>query len=175
MANAIIIPVKESLSFLKLEHKKASSLFAPRVKMLIEMKKAGAAGISKRSLMELVGASSQSIHTWRTSYRKGGLNALLSHNKKGFKPSLFTEVERQKLLNLLSNPQNHITGYVELRQWVKQEFSKEVKYNSLLKYCITNFQSKVKVARKSHINKDESAVHLFKKTLATAANKPYKK
>ena len=58
-----------------------------------------------------------------------------------------------------------MAGYVELQQWIEKEFKKEVKYNTILKYAMKNFGSKVKVARKSHVKKDNEAVAAFKKTL----------
>ena len=88
------------------------------------MKKEGTRGISKRELMNRIGAGSQSIHNWRTLYIEGRLNKLLSHNKKGFKPSVFTEKEHHQLSVLLHNPKNDIIDIAELREWVKTEFKK---------------------------------------------------
>jgi hypothetical protein len=64
----------------------------------------------------------------------------------------------------LKDPKNGLAGYVELQEWVETEFKKEVKYNTVLKYAMRHFGSKVKVARKSHVKKDEKAVSTFKKT-----------
>ena len=174
MSFALNIPVKESLSELKKLQKASSPLIQPRLKMLIEMKKAGQAGISKRALMDVVGASSQSIHTWRSNYKNGGIDLLVAHNKKGFKPSVFTSEEHQKIAVVLNNPQNGLQGYKELQGWVKDEFNKQVKYNTLLKYCILHFKAHSKVARKSHIKKDEQTASTFKKTSAGSAKKPSK-
>ena len=71
----------------------------------------------------------------------------------------------------LKDPKNGLRGYVELQAWIEQEFKKQVKYNTLLKYSIKNFGSKVKVARKSHIKKDEMAVDTFKKTSVKSVRK----
>lgn len=146
-------------------------MMMPRIKMLIEMKKEGEKGISKRELMNRIGASSQSIQNWRTTYKKGGLEKLLEHNRKGCKPSVFTEDEHRRLSALLHDPDNDLNGFVELREWVKKEFGKEVKYNTILKYCIKNFGAKVKVARKSHVKKDGEQTETFKKTLVISADK----
>jgi hypothetical protein len=75
----------------------------------------------------------------------------------------------------LNDRQNPLRGYVELLHWVKSSFNKEIKYNTLLKYTNREFAARVKVARKSHIKKDEQAVEAFKKTLAPSAGKPVKK
>ena len=167
MSFALYIPVTESITDLRAMLKKSPLMLQPRIKMLIAMKKAGEAGISKRELMETVGASSQSIHTWRTTYKQGGLQALLHNGRKGKagKPSIFTKEEHKKIEQKLKDPKNGLAGYIELQQWVEQEFKKQVKYNTILKYASRHFGARVKVARKSHVKKDEQAANTFKKTL----------
>lgn len=167
MSFALFIPVTETLAELRSLLKKSPLMIQPRIKMLIVMKKAGGRGISKRDLMEEVGVSSQSIQNWRTAYRQGGLEALLFNGRKGKagKPSIFTKEEHKMLEKKLRDPKNSLAGYVELQQWVAAQFHKEVKYNTLLKYATRHFRTRVKVARKSHVKKDEQAVGTFKKTL----------
>ena len=95
----------------------------------------------------------------------------MKHNKTGFKPSVFTELEYSKLKEKLNNPENGLRGYVELKEWIRKEFSKEILYRTVVNYCVINFDSKVKVARKSHINKDVVKVQDFKKTLDKSVKK----
>ena len=71
----------------------------------------------------------------------------------------------------LNDSENGLQGYVELKEWIEKEVGKTFKYNTLLYYCIRNFKSSVKVARKSHAKKDELALETFKKTLGKAAKK----
>lgn len=167
MSFALYIPVTESQTDLRALLKKSSLMLQPRIKMLIAMSKAGDKGISKRELMDTVAASSQSIQTWRTAYKHGGLQALLHNGRKGKagKPSIFTKEEHKKIEQKLKDPKNGLAGYIELQQWVEQEFKKPVKYNTILKYAIRHFGAGVKVARKSHVKKDEQAAEAFKKTL----------
>ena len=174
MAYPSVLIIKESLANLRLILKKSSPLIAPRIKVLIEIKKAGEAGISKRELADLVGVNHNSVQTWRNVYQKGGIEALSKHSKKGFKPSIFTQVEHNLIEDKLKDPNNGLRGYVELLDWVESEFKKQVKYNTLLKYSIKNFGSNVKVARKSHVKKDEMAVTAFKKTSVKSVKKPVK-
>lgn len=171
MPKALHIPVKESLKELKALHKKASALQKPRLFMLIKMKESGTEGVTKQQLMELVGASGQSLQTWRTNYKNGGLSLLLSHKKGGYKKPSFNQKEKLELEKLMCNPQNNINGYKELQYWVKNEFKKEIKYNTLLKFMVNTFKTKVKVARKSHIKKDDELVSVFKKTSVPFAKK----
>jgi transposase len=166
------IAVAESLEELRRVLRNVSPFIAPRIKMLIEMKKYRESGISKRLLAEQIGVNHNSVQSWRTMYTSGGLTRLCSHNKKGFRPSVFTKNEHNLIADKLNDPKNGLRGYTELLEWIEEQFSKEVKYNTMLKYCIRNFGSSVKVARKSHVKKDEQAVDTFKKTSHKPVGKP---
>ena len=164
MANPLNIEVKETIEELKKHLKRAKPMMVPRIQMLIEIKKNSPDGISKRELAERIGVNHNSIQSWRKIYSKNGIELLLSNNMKGNRPAILTEQEHQYIENILKNPTNGLRGYKELLTWVEKEFQKEVKYNTLLKYCIRHFGSKIKVARKSHVKKDMQAVDAFKKT-----------
>jgi transposase len=169
------ILIKESIEELKKELKQSISLIAPRIKMLIEIKKSGNSGISKRVLADLLGVNHNSIQAWRTMYQNGGLALLKSHKRTGFRPSVLNGGEHKQIEDKLKDPFNGLRGYKELQEWVRLEFDKDIKYNTLLKYCIRNFKSSVKVARKSHIKKDDQAVDSFKKTSFQSVKQPLKK
>ena len=166
MAHALNIPVKESLKELKVLLKSSSTMMQPRLRMLVEIKKRQGEGVSKRALMDTIGVCSQSIQNWRSAYKTGGLESLMKSGGKGKagKPSVFTKEEHKAIEAKLKDAKNGLAGYVELQQWVAKEFNKEVLYNTLLKYSMKNFGSKVKVARKSHVKKNAAAAVTFKKT-----------
>lgn len=151
MALPLTVPVKESVKELKRLLRRSSAMNHPRLKMLIEMKKAGEGGISKRALKEKIGVSGQSIQTWRTAYKKGGIDKLLSNRLKGKagRPSVFSRKEHKRLKEKLEDPDNGLQGYVEMQQWIREQFDKEVKYNTVLKYSARHFGSRVKVARRA--------------------------
>ena len=174
MSYKLVIPVKEDAKQLRILLKQVTPLLQPRIKMLLFMLKAGKQGISKRELMDSIGVSSQSIQTWRTNYSKGGLELLLKHGRIGFKPSIFTKAQHLKLSVILNNPENNLQGYKELQKWCIKEFKQQFLYNSVMKYAIKNFGTKIKVARKYHAKKDEEAVSAFKKTSVKSANRPPK-
>lgn len=171
MSNPLIIPIKESATELRTILKNSIPFLQPRIKLIMTMKKYGNQAISKRELMEATGLCSYSVHKWRTLYKEGGIDALLQHNKKGFKPTKLSAQEHQKLEAKLKNPENGIRGYKELQQWVATELNNQISYNTLLKYCIKHFGSKVKVARKYHAKKDKGLAEAFKKTSTKPAKK----
>ena len=156
------ITVKESLPELKKLLKNSKKLIMPRIRMLIEIKKQeDLGGISKRVLAENIGVNHNSIQTWRTLYCEGGITKLTSHIKNEGRPTILNKEEHEAIKTKLHDSNNGLRGYVELLEWVETTFKKEIKYNTLLKYTNREFNASVKVARKSHVKKDEEAVAIF--------------
>ncbi len=165
------IQVVESIGQLRKLQKSAIPMIANRIKALIEFKKHEGKGISKRDVADNIGVNQNSVQTWRTMYINGGIDSILSYQKQAGRPSGITKAEHKQIEAKLKDPENGLRGYVELVDWMESEFNKTFVYNTVLKYCYRHFNSKIKVARKSHIKKDEKAVTTFKKTLV----KPVKK
>ena len=164
MAKAKIIHIKESLKELKLLQKNQPLTIIKKLLMLIELKKSGANGLSKRQLAKLIGVDPNSIQKWRTIYLKKGITGITSDGRIGFKPSLITKDEHKRIEHKLNQPENALRGYKELMQWIKDELGKELKYTTVVEYSKRHFKSKIKVARKSHVLKNEASVSAFKKT-----------
>jgi transposase len=170
MALPLKITVTETIKELRALQRKNGELINKRLLVLIEIKKHEKTGISKRDLSEITGINHNSITKWRRVYNEFGIAPLLSHGRVGgFKTSVVTDEEHLKIEAKLNDPQNGIQGYKELLEWVKTDLLKDMKYITLVKYAQRNFGSKIKVARKSHVKKDESLVVDFKKTLSTNA------
>lgn len=163
--------IKESPETLKKLLKNSNTLIRPRIRMLQELQKHSKQGISKRNLAEVLGVNHNSVQTWRSKYIKGGLDLLCSHNMKGYKPSILSKEQHKILEAKMHNPENGLQGYKELLIWIEKKFGLKMKYITLYKYCRAKFGTKIKVARKSHINKDKSKEELFKKTLLISAKK----
>lgn len=164
MSKAKIIHIKETLKDLKLLQKGQPLTIIKRLNMIIELKKNGNDGISKRQLAIRIGVDPNSIQKWKTIYIKNGIKGILSHGRIGFKPSIITKEEHKKIEHKLNQPKNALRGYKELMEWIKNEFGKEIKYTTVVEYSKRHFGSKIKVARKSHVLKDEEASTTFKKT-----------
>lgn len=171
MSKAKLIPIKESVKELKQLQKKQPLMIIKRLNMLIELKKSGVNGISKRHLATLVGADPNSIQKWRTIYCDSGITGILSNGMTGFKPSLITKEEHKRIDYKLNQPKNALRGYKELKYWIKDELGKDLKYTTVVEYTKRHFGSKIKVARKSHVLKDEAAMATFKKTLVKSSRR----
>jgi transposase len=174
MPLAIKIEVRESISELRSLMRKSISMISTRLNMLIQIKKHDGR-ISRRKLALITGVSAGSIQTWRKIYLHGGLDALIRHDRNGSASKIFGACEREFLEHTLSNPENGIQGYVELQKLMSGHFGRKFAYVTLVEYCKRNFGTKIKVARKSHIKKDEKAVSDFKKTLSIRSQQPLKR
>jgi transposase len=164
MAHPKMFIIIETEKEIKKLMSKSSAFIAQRLRVLLLFKQNEGSGISKRDLAKLAGVDPNSVQKWRTLYINQGLRGLIEHNRTGFKPSVFSKIEHEKLETILNDAQNGLQGYVELKAWIEKESGKTFNYNTLLFYCIRNFGSRVKVARKSHIKKNENDVDTFKKT-----------
>jgi transposase len=156
--------IKETEKEIKKLLKKSNPFIGQRLRVLLILKKNEALGISKREVAKLAGVDPNSVQNWRTLYINTGIEGLMKHQKTGFRPSVFNAIDHQKLETKLNDPQNGLQGYVELKDWIEKESGKIFNYNTLLYYCIRNFKSSLKVARKSHAKKDQNEVDTFKKT-----------
>ena len=163
MAHAKTLVIKETEKEIKILLKQSIPFISQRLRVLLILKQNEKAGISKREVAKLAGVDPNSVQNWRTLYLNAGIEGLIKHQKIGFKPSVFTTIEHTMLEAKLNSSQNGLQGYVELKDWIEKETGKKFNYNTLLYYCIINFKSSVKVARKSHVKKDENQGISFKK------------
>lgn len=161
MAKALTVIVKESVKELKSIQRQKPSYYS-RIQMLLLIKEGKYT--TKDSLAEVLQVSTQSVHIWRTKYNAGGIEKLLE-DKRGGKPAKITNDAYQQLSNRLNSSKEGFKTYIEIQTWLKDNFGLEMKYQALNKYVKRKFGAKPKVARKSHINKDDSAEALFKKTI----------
>ena len=170
MAKPLIIRVTESVEELKSYIRNAATpTHKNRIKLLMEIKKAGDKGISKRELSKKVKLNHNTVQIWRNKYYKEGISAFFGDGRTGFKPSVITKAEHKSICEKLNDPYNGLQGYIELKYWYEATYSKEIKYNTLMKYCRRHFKSSCKVARKSHMKKDVEKVERFKKTSVQSA------
>jgi hypothetical protein len=165
------IEIKETLKELKVLHRNSGELLSKRFLILIELKKHEKTGISKLDLVALTSLNHNSITKWRNKYIAEGITPFLSHGRKGFKKSVISDLEHKAMEGKLKNPNNGLRGYVELLEWTNAQFKTNHKYITVVKYVQRHFGTKIKVARKSHVKKDEELVDNFKKSSV----KSYKK
>ena len=155
------ILVKETkVSLQKLKVQSGTHLY-PRIKMLLALLEDP--GSSNPKLAAASGASLRSIARWVNNYTTGGLEALLAESRGGDMRSGITEEEKQQIAEKLSDPKSGFRSYGEAKAWAEEELGIKKEYQAFNKYLKRNFNTKLKVGRKSHVKKDEAAVAVFKK------------
>lgn len=175
MSYSKIFPIKESVSEIKKLQRKSTAIISKRLGALLVFKRYETTGISKLMASRETGINQNSIQTWRSLYIKGGIEALMKHNNKGYKPNKINSEQECELKKILHNPENGFVGYIELQVWFNETYKMEIEYNTFRNFIVRKFKSKIKVARKYHAKKDQEAVDTFKKTSIKSAKKLSKK
>ena len=171
MSSAKVFVIKESEKQIRSLMKGSIPLIAKRLHALLVFKRNESSGISKRDVADEVGVNHNSIQSWRSLYIHGGIRALASHNKAGFKPSIITSQQEKVLKEQLHKPDNGMVGFVELLAWFNKRFDTHVNYKTFHGFVVRKYQAKLKTARKSHVKKDANKVAAFKKTSRKSVSK----
>jgi len=163
MAKALNISVKESVQQLKDLLKQQPEHLRDRVRLILTIKQSDRP-MGKNELARLLSIDPNSANSWRKRYREGGIKKLLEFKRGRKKPGRITAKIHKKIEEKLSDPKGAFRGYEELRQWLEKTYLPGIKYHAVNKYIKRKFKVGLKVAPKSHIQKDEKAVRAFKKT-----------
>lgn len=174
MSYSKVFTIKESVAEIKKLQKTSANIISKRLQALLVFKRYEVEGVSKRIVADEVGVNHNSIQTWRSLYIKGGIEELMRHNNKGYKPSKINSDQEGVLKKILHNPENGFVGYIELQTWFNETYKTDIQYNTFRGFIIRKFKSKIKVARKYHAKKDQEAVDAFKKTSVKSARKSSK-
>lgn len=162
MAILQTIIVKESKEELTSLLSKSTVATKPRLKMLLAI----VDGItSTQELVFKTKANRDSIRNWKNTYRDKGIKGLLGETRGRKQPGAIGPKEKLQLQKKLSDPKGGFTSYKQAMDWINKTFDLQMEYQAVNKYLKRNFGTKLKVGRKTHINKDDSAAALFKKTI----------
>ena len=132
--------------------------------MLLVLKKSEKS-LSKIELASVLKVNHNTAQKWRNAYYVNGIEGLLFDGRIGFKPSLISADLHKAIEERLHSPKDAFTSYVDLIQWITDNYIPEgINYQTINSYVKRHFGAKIKVARKSHVNKNELALDTFKKT-----------
>jgi transposase len=123
------------------------------------------------TLEEIAGHLSISIatlHRWLYKYREVGIDQYLSPEIRDRDSKLITPKIHQALADRLHDPEKSFNGFKDAQDWLKQEFDLDIEYQWLWKYMTTKLEAKLKVPRKTNVNKNQEASADFFKTTVSA-------
>lgn len=162
MQNLKDISVSETAVELRQLQRKHPSRFKS-LQMLLLIKQQG--NMSKYKLADLLGSSHSSVGLWRSTYLQEGVAGLLKEARGGKKLAAITKVAHDKLSDRLNNPKGGFRSFVEIQQWLSDEFGIVMEYHAVNKYVKRKFGARLKVSRKSHVLKTPADEAVFKKTV----------
>src|SRR5512135_882033 len=160
--NVFIIETADELKRLMKVQQKAK--LKERIQALYLLKNERAKTL--QDLADFLGRSKSTIESWLTRYRKKGLLGLLAWNYHGGQPPAIPEPVLTELREKLSQPQG-FKSYGEIQQWLKEEYGWEIHYKTVPQTVHYKLKAKLKVARPTHLKRDDTAVVEFKKKLPT--------
>ena len=104
------------------------------------------------------------IKRWFKEYREHGFDSFITVKLGSPKKSVVPEQVHIALQEKVNNANDPLLGYWDAVRWVEAEFGIKIYYQTLRKYMMKHFKTKLKAPRKSHYQKDEQAIEAFLKT-----------
>jgi len=113
-------------------------------------------------LAKLMGKHRNTLSNWLKAYEAGGLEKLLEIKKQPGKQPLILPEMQQRLAERLKEPKG-FNSYEAIRQWLKEEWGRDIPYKVVHKTVRYKLKAKPKVARPVHEKRDEIKGEEFKK------------
>ena len=169
MALPTEIIIKEDVPFLQKKLSSSPNLkIEKRIKCLLLLK--AEKHVYRQDLAKDLMITPRTLERWINKYNEGGLDKLLCFERTKKISSQVTPTIHQALEKRLFDSKNYFLSYKEALDWLNTTYDFQMKYEWFRGYLIKHFKSKLKIPRKSHIQKDENEVISFKKTAIAFQN-----
>lgn len=162
MARPFQIEVVESIEYLEKSLSKARTVSQKEKLQLLYWLKSGQVK-QHQELAQRLGRNPSTISRWLQKYRQGGLCVLLEAKTAPGQPPKIDGEMLKRLQERLEQPQGFKT-YIEIQQWLQQEFGQAFEYKTVHKTVRYRLKAKLKVPRPQSHKQDEQAVSTFQKT-----------
>ena len=113
-------------------------------------------------IARLTGKHRTTVSRWLSSYRQGGILALLNKGKSSGRTRKIPPEIMDKLKQKLQTPSG-FSSYKEVQMWLKEVASIEYSYRGIHQIVRYQLKAKLKVPRPVHVKQDIGAVEEFKK------------
>ncbi len=168
MAGVTSIDVKESLDDLVEQLRQAATPSAKeRLQVLYWLKQEQAPSIS--TIAQAVGKHRNTVQTWLSMYREGGVAAMLEVKKSSGRVRVIPRWAEEALAKRLQDPNHGFQSYGAVQQWLAQTLGIEAQYHAVYQMTRYRLQAKLKVARPQNCRQDPQQREAFKQTLQTTS------
>lgn len=165
MAGVTSIEVKESLDDLaeQLRHA-ATPTDKERLQVLYWLKQENAPSIS--AIAKAVGKHRNTVQTWLSNYRAGGVRAMLEVKKSPGGVRVIPQWAETALAKRLQESHG-FQSYGGVQQWLAETLGVEAEYHAVYQMTRYRLKAKLKVARPQNYKQDSKQRSAFKQTLQT--------
>lgn len=164
MAGITSIDVKESLDDLAERLRQAKLLTdKERLQVLYWLKQENAPSIS--AIAQAVGKHRNTLQTWLSLYRNGGVAAMLEIKKSPGGVRVIPQWAETALAKRLREPEHGFKSYGQVQQWLVEKLGVEAEYHAVYQMTRYRLKAKLKVARPQNRKQDTEQRAAFKQTL----------
>lgn len=107
---------------------------------------------SRQEVAALLGIDRNTVGRWLTTYRHGGLSALVAVYVPAGKRKPLTPAQLDRLQQALAQPHG-FASFGAIQHWIAAEFGVQLSYNATRKLVRYKLGAKLKVPRPSHQKK----------------------
>lgn len=169
MVGVTSIEVKESLDDLAQWVRQAqTSTVKERLQVLYWLKQEKAPSIS--AIARAIGKHRNTLQTWLSMYREGGVAAMLEIKKSPGGVRVIPSWAEEALAKRLQQPNQGFGSYGEVQQWLAQTLGIEAEYHTVYQMTRYRLKAKLKVARPQNSKQNLQQPEAFKKTLQTTSS-----
>lgn len=164
MVGVTSIDVKESLSELSEQLRQAETPRAKeRLQVLYWLKQEPAPSIS--AIAKGVGKHRNTVQTWLSQYREGGVEAMLAIKKSPGGVRVIPQWAETALAKRLQEANHGFSSYGTVQQWMSETLGVEAEYHAVYQMTRYRLKAKLKVARPQNCKQDREQREAFKQTL----------
>jgi len=168
MAGVTSIEVQESLDDLNQQLRQAKTPSSKeRLQVLYWLKQDKAPSIS--AIAKAIGKHRNTVQTWLSMYRDGGVEAMLELKKSLGGVRVIPQWAQEALAKRLQDPNHGFSSYGEVQQWLAETLGIEAAYHTVYQMTRYRLKAKLKVARPQNCKQDTEQREDFKKTLQTTS------
>ncbi len=169
MTGVTSIEVKESLDELAQQLCQVKTSCAKeRLQVLYWLRQEKQPSIS--AIAKAVGKHRNTVQTWLSNYRQGGVEAMLEVKKSPGGVRVIPQWAEDALARRLQDQHHGFKSYYEVQQWLAETLGVKAKYHAVYQMTHYRLKAKLKVARPRHYKQDNEQLEVFKKTLLTTSN-----
>lgn len=167
MVGVTSIEVKESLDELAERLRQAKGpRDKERLQVLYWLKQDNAPSIS--AIAKAVGKHRNTLQTWLSMYRDGGLEAMLETKKSPGAVRVIPQWAEDALAKRLQQS-NGFASYGAVQQWLAETLGVEAQYHAVYQMTRYRLKAKLKVVRPQNYKQDTQQRSAFKQTLETTS------